>query len=203
MRNLVTSKTFWIVATAVLTLGLIAYWLTAPPSGATRQAIDVPAIGGSFAMVDQDGNPFTQDDLKGHFSLVYFGYTYCPDVCPTALTAIAEALDLLGPDGDRVMPIFVTVDPERDTPEQMKMYVMHFHPRLIGLTGTLEQVAAMARAYRVYFAKVREENAVTEDDYLMDHTAIVYLMDEEGKFRAHFPHGTDSTTMADKIRSYL
>lgn len=197
------SRKLWAMLVVLAALGVLAYELVVLPGQSSRQSIDVPAIGGAFAMVDQNGDPFTQEDLEGHFSLIYFGYTYCPDICPTELTIIADALDLLGEAGRQVTPIFVTVDPERDTVEQMKMYVHHFHPRLVGLTGSVEQVAAMAKAYRVYYAKVPEAGATSKDDYLMDHTAVVYLMDPDGRFRAHFPHGTDPQAMAAKIRSYF
>ncbi len=167
----------------------------------------VPAVGGPFTLVDHDGRARTEADFRGRSMLVYFGFTYCPDVCPTALTAVAQALDRLGPDADKIAPVFITVDPERDLPEQLKEYVRHFHPRMTGLTGTKEQIAAVAKAYRVYYAKVRPQGApgekTPEDEYTMDHTSITYLMGPDGKFVAHFSHGTEPEAMAARIRRSL
>lgn len=160
------------------------------------------AVGGPFALVDQDGRPRTDADFRGRLMLVYFGFTYCPDVCPTSLTTVGQALDQLGADADKIAPVFITVDPDRDTPEQLKEYVRHFHPRMTGLTGTKEQIAAAAKAYRVYYAKVRQQGA-PEDEYTMDHTSITYLMGPDGKFLAHFSHGTESDAMAARIRRSL
>jgi protein SCO1/2 len=159
-------------------------------------------IGGPFSLVDHQGKSLTEADFSGRYMLIYFGYTFCPDVCPTSLTIMADALNLIGSDADAVVPVFVTVDPERDTPEHLSMYVGHFHPRLVGLTGTAEQVKAAAKVYRVYYAKAREQGA-DGDDYLVDHTSIVYLMGPDGEFRAHFTHQTDAETMAKKIREFL
>lgn len=163
---------------------------------------NVADIGGPFTLIDHDGKTVTNADFQGHLMLVYFGYTYCPDVCPTALTGIAEALDILADGADEITPIFITVDPERDTPEGMADYVDVFHPRMVGLSGSVEQTTAAARAYRVFFAKVQEEDGGPED-YLMDHSAYTYLMDRQGKFLTHFPHGADPTVMAKDIAQYL
>lgn len=160
------------------------------------------AIGGPFSLVDQDGRAVTEQTYRGKFMLIYFGFTYCPDVCPTSLTNLAQALDLLGKDGDKVVPVFMTVDPERDTPEYLKEYVVHFHPRMVGLTGTLDQVAKTAKAYRVYFAKTRAKDAAP-DEYTMDHTSITYLMGPDGKFLTHFSHGTEPAVMTERIRKFL
>jgi len=160
------------------------------------------AIGGPFTLINSEGETVTDADFRGKIMLVYFGYTYCPDVCPTSLTAVAEALDMLGEDAKEFAPIFITVDPERDTPEAMGDYAAAFHPQLVGLTGTVEQVAAAAKAYRVYFAKVQEEGDDPED-YLMDHSAYIYVMDRDGKYVAHFPHGTDPGEMAKKLLELL
>ena len=129
--------------------------------------------------------------------LVYFGYTFCPDVCPTALTEMGDALDILGEAGAPVTPVFITIDPERDRPSPLKEYLAFFHPRLVGLTGTPEQVAAAAKAYKVFFAKS------AEDEYLMDHTSKIYLMGPDGAYRAHFSHDDDAQVLAAKIREFL
>lgn len=136
------------------------------------------AVGGPFALVDHTGKPFTDADLKGKASLLFFGFTHCPDVCPTTLQSMTVWLQGLGPDGDAIRPVFVTVDPERDTPEVMAAYLGAFDPRIIGLTGSPQQVAAMLKAYRVYSKKVE----TTGGDYSMDHSSAVYVMDANGKF---------------------
>ncbi len=177
------------------------------PSGASRLTLESagaagPTIGGSFTLVDHNGKTVTARDFRGRFMLVYFGYTYCPDVCPTTLTTMADAIDILDGDGESVVPVFITVDPERDTPEHLKMYVNYFHPRLVGLTGTSESVAAAAKAYRIYYAKARQDGA-SGDDYLMDHLSFVFLMGPDGAFRAHFENGIGPEAMAKRIREYL
>lgn len=162
------------------------------------------AIGGPFQLTDHNGNRVTEKTYAGKFMLVYFGYTYCPDVCPTGLTEISNALDLLGPAADKIVPIFISVDPARDTPEQLHEYATYFHPRLVGLTGTPEQVAAVARAYRVYYAKVNPKDKDADpEDYSMDHSALVYLMGPDGNFRQHFSHGMDAETMANRMREIV
>lgn len=174
----------------------------------SRSTRDLPtasssmSIGGAFTLVDHDGRTVTDVDYRGRFTLVFFGYTYCPDVCPTTLQTISNAMDLLDSSADQVQPLFVSVDPERDTPEVLKSFVGNFHPQTIGLTGSAEQVAAVAKAYKVYFQKVEEEGA-DEDEYLVNHSSIIYLMDPNGEFAAHFSHGTTSDEMAAEIRKHL
>lgn len=177
------------------------------PPRASRVTLEPAAaagstIGGPFTLVDQNGRTVTAGDFRGRFMLLYFGYTYCPDVCPTTLTTMADAIDILDGDGESIVPIFITVDPERDTPEHLKMYVNYFHPRLVGLTGTPQSVGAAARAYRIYYAKAPQGGAAG-DDYLMDHSSGIYLMGPDGAFRAHFDHGTGAEAMAKRIREYL
>jgi len=193
-----------VAAGLVIVVGLIFAgrhyfgWFRAPEG--TKVAI--PSVGGPFTLVDQDGRTVTDADFRGKYMLIYFGYTFCPDVCPTALTEVGQAIDKLGKDAEKVVPIFITVDPERDRPEHLKEYVRFFHPRMVGLGGSVAQVAAAAKAYRVYFAKAREKGAA-EDEYLMDHTSITYLMGPDGKFLAHFSHGTSADAMAERIRKFL
>jgi protein SCO1/2 len=169
--------------------------------GGKPEISNVP-IGGPFTLTDQNGKPRTQADFAGKLMLIYFGYTYCPDVCPTSLTTMTDALKILGPKADRIVPVFITVDPARDTVDQMKMYVEHFDPRFVGLTGTPEQVVAAAKTYRVYFAKQKDAAAGSED-YLVDHTSITYLMDRQGRFLTHFGHAVTAEAMAERIRKYL
>lgn len=189
---------------AALVIALVAVLWRAMEAGPVRgsKSVGTPTIGGAFTLVDHTGKTVTDADFKGDFSLVFFGYTYCPEVCPTALSTMADALDILGDDAAKVRPLFFSVDPERDTPEQLAMYVRHFDPRLIGLTGTPEQVAAAAQAYRVYYRKVEEKGA-DADEYLMDHTAIAYLMGPDGAFKVHFSQNVDAETMARRIKEFL
>lgn len=158
-----------------------------------------PAIGGELELIDTKGNVITEKALLGVYTLVNFGYTFCPDVCPTGLQTAADALDLL-PEYkvNKVISWFVTIDPERDTPDVMGEYVKHFHPSLVGLTGSPEQIKKAASAFKVYYKKVVEEGSPAED-YLMDHSAVQYLMGPDGKFITHFPHGITPEEMAKKL----
>ena len=159
-------------------------------------------IGGAFRLTDHTGAEKSDKDFAGKFMLIYFGYTYCPDVCPTSLTVMTDALKNLGAKADRIEPIFVTVDPRRDTVNQLKMYVSHFHPRLKGLTGTDEQIAEMARTFRVYFSK-QTESKPGANDYLVDHSSITYFMDQNGRYLTHFGHAVTAEAMAERIKKYL
>lgn len=166
-------------------------------SGTMRTEAD---IGGPFELVDHHGKPVTDKTYRGRYMLIYFGYGYCPDVCPTELANMANALDILGPEVEKVAPLFITVDPERDTAEFMADYVANFHPSLIGLTGTVEHVAEVARRYKVYYAKSRKSAG---DDYLMDHTSFVYLMGPDGNFLTMFRGHTDPKTIAQTIERFI
>ncbi|MCK0209143.1 SCO family protein [Starkeya koreensis] len=157
------------------------------------------AIGGPFELVDQDGQTVTQDSFAGEPTLVFFGFTHCPDICPTALFEMSQVFEALGPDARKVNGLFVTVDPERDTAEVMKAYLGSFHPSIQGLTGTPEQVAAMIKAYRVYAKKVPTQDG----DYTMDHTAIIYLMGKDGSFIAPFNLKRPPAEAAAELRRYL
>lgn len=157
-------------------------------------------IGGPFELIDHTGARRTDADYRGKLALIYFGYTYCPDVCPTDLQAMASALDLLGDGARAVQPLFITIDPERDTPEHLANYVSLFHPRLVGLTGEAEAVRRAARAYKVYYAKVVLPES---SDYVMDHSAFIYLLDASGRYLGFFPPGTSPERMATIIGSHL
>lgn len=163
--------------------------------------IGKPAVGGPFTLTDHTGKTVTDQTYRGKYMLVYFGFTFCPDVCPTGLQVMSAALEQLGPKADQIQPIFITVDPERDTPEQLAQYVSSFHPRLIGLTGTPQQIQAAAKAYRVYYQKVKDEKSTAE--YTIDHTSIIYLMDPQGNFVTHFTHATPAAAMAEQIAKVL
>ncbi|MCK8783444.1 SCO family protein [Roseomonas sp. NAR14] len=182
-----------------------AAWLRrpaeAPGFGSVAGEVTLPGgvnLGGPFTLVNQDGRTVTDRDYRGRWTLMTFGYTFCPDVCPTELATIASALDALDPAlAERVQPVFVSIDPARDTPEHLKQYVALFHPRLVGLTGTPEQVAAAARAYRVYYAKARGQDTT---EYLMDHSSFMYLIGPDGTVRALFQPGVTPEQLAEALR---
>jgi protein SCO1 len=159
----------------------------------------IASIGGPFSLTDQNGRTVTDRDLKGKPFLVFFGFTHCPDVCPTALFEVSEIMRSLGPDADRVRVLFVTVDPERDTPALLKDYLSSFDPHLSALSGDPEAVAAVAKAYRVYYKKV----PLSEGGYTMDHTAIVYLMNKDGRFVSPFNIKRPPEVAAADLRKYL
>ncbi|MDJ0948327.1 MAG: SCO family protein [Alphaproteobacteria bacterium] len=191
-----------VAAMAVATVvGLGAGYLWIQSDQPAVRSTGTAAIGGRFQLTDHMGVRRSDADFRGRNMLLFFGYTNCPDFCPTGLQSMAEALDLLGSDADRIVPIFVTVDPERDTSEVLKAYVGLFHPRLIGLSGSAEEVAAAARVYRVYYAKVPDEEG--GDDYLMDHSTFTYLMGPDGRYLTHFRHGTPPAEVAARIRKLL
>ena len=169
-------------------------------SGASRAIPGGVTVGGPFALTDDHNRPVTDETYRGRWMLVYFGYTFCPDVCPTELQTVSAALDALGPDADKLAPLFITVDPERDTVAAMADYVKLFDPRLIGLTGTPAQIAAATRAYRVYYAKATPKDSST---YLMDHSSFLYLMGPDGQFRALFRPGTTPQELAAAIRTRM
>ncbi len=164
----------------------------------------LPAIGGPFELTDHNGNAVSNKTFAGKYMLVNFGFTYCPDVCPTGLTEISSTLELLGSEADKITPIFITVDPARDTPEQLKEYISFFHPRLVGLTGSERQIKSVTKAYRVYFAKVENKAPDADpEDYTVDHTALTYLMGPTGEFKQHFGQGTDAAQMAKRIKEII
>lgn len=200
MNSVWTRRALTAFLLAVLMIcGLLLYrlWMErVSPEGGSGEAL----VGGPFQLTDQDGNAVTEQTYKGKLMLVYFGFTYCPDACPTALGVMSAALDKLDVAAERVVPILITVDPERDTPQVLKDYVSNFHPRMVGLTGTPEQIAQVAKAYRVYYQKAA---GATGGDYLMDHTLLIYLMDGEGKYLANFSASATPDDIAAKIREYL
>jgi protein SCO1 len=179
-------------------LGAILYFSPRGP-GAGPISIPAAAIGGPFRLLDQNGASFSDQDLKGKTFLVFFGFTHCPDVCPTTLFEMSEIMHKLGDDADRTAVLFITVDPERDTPESMKDYLASFDPHIRGLTGDPAAVVAVAKAYRVYFKKVPLEGG----DYTTDHTAIVYLMGKDGRFLSPFNMKRTADVAAADLRKYL
>ena len=194
LRLLVIFAAFF--AGLVLCLGVI---VLAGGRGGVTGGIKTAAIGGPFRLIDQNGEPFSDTDLRGKSFLVFFGFTHCPDVCPTTLFDISEIMRNLGKDADRTAAVFITVDPERDTPEALKEYLSSFDPHVRGLSGDLANIAAVAKAYRVYYRKVPLEGG----DYTMDHTAIVYLMDKEGQFVSPFNMRRTADVAAAELRKHL
>lgn len=191
----------WIAVAAVAggTLAIVT-------SGDVRQALlgtgqsdAVASIGGDFTMVNTDGEDVTEADLKGKPTAMFFGFTNCPDICPTTLLDMSRWLEELGPAAGNLTPVFVTVDPERDTPERMGQYISSFDERIVGLTGTPEQVEQMAEAWRVYYRKVDTEGG----GYTMDHTASIYLMDAEGSFVGTIGYGESDELAIGKLRKLV
>ncbi|MEO3432338.1 SCO family protein [Inquilinus sp. CAU 1745] len=166
-----------------------------------REAAVAPAVDirAEFSLTDHTGQAVTETDYAGRPLIVFFGFTACPDVCPTALSAVSRILDELGPEGEDLQPLFITVDPERDTVNQMASYVTLFHPRIVGLTGTPEQVAGAARNFGAYFRRVPLEGG----GYTMDHTASGYLMDGEGRFRGTVDIHENPDIALEKVKLFL
>lgn len=156
-----------------------------------------------FSLIDQTGQAVTDRDFAGRFMLIFFGYTHCPDICPTDLTVISDAVDMLGEDGDAVQPIFITIDPARDTADVMAAYVKHFHPRLIGLTGTEEQIRAISARYGVRSTEYRADGSNGENDYFLDHTGAIYLIGPDGGGLTYFQHGVPAQDIAATIKQFI
>lgn len=167
----------------------------------TSRTVGQALVGGTFSLVDQTGRRVTDQDFKGRYMLVMFGFTFCPDICPSGLQVMSAALDKLGAKADRVVPIFITVDPERDTPAVLAAYVPSFHKRLVGLTGTPDEIAAVARKYRVYHKKVPDTKSAGA--YTIDHSALIYLMGPDGSYVAHFTHATSVDALAERLAKLL
>lgn len=166
----------------------------------SQEVVGKAAVGGPFTLTDQDGKPFTNENLLGKFSVLYFGFTHCPDICPDELEKLAEALDTIEAEAKyQVRPVFISVDPQRDTPKAVKAYVKEFHPRLIGLTGSEEAVKACSKAYRVYFHKTGD----SETDYLVDHSIIMYLIDPAGEFVTFYGKNFTARQLADSIMQHI
>jgi cytochrome oxidase Cu insertion factor (SCO1/SenC/PrrC family) len=192
-----------VLAFAIAVVGYDYFAGTANKSSTSTATSSGPSVGGPFELVGQNGKTVTEKDFDGKYMMIYFGYTYCPDVCPTALSDMATALDAIDPEkAAKVQPIFISVDPARDTPEHLAEYVSFFHPRLIGLTGSEKQVKEAARAYRVFY-RIGEPQSDDPQDYLVDHTSIIYLVGPDGKLVTHFSHGTTPEAMAERLGKLL
>lgn len=204
-------KRFWVLMAAKLVLaglvvaGAVTWTLGVGPFATRLDAVaenqGKALIGGPFSLVDQTGRHVTEADFAGRATLVYFGYTFCPDVCPTGLATMLAAYDQLTPEEQaRIVPLFITVDPERDDVAAMASYVSLFHPDLVGLTGTVEETDAAAAAWRVYHRKAESEET---SDYLVDHSSFTYLMNGRNEYVTHFGHGTPPEEMAKAISAAL
>lgn len=187
-------------------LGFVAqyFWLSPVESetavlreGKTEGVAD---IGGEFKLIDHRGKERTPEDFKGKYLLIYFGYSYCPDICPTALYSMTQALEKLGAQARKIQPLFITIDPQRDTIKALSLYMQNYHSSFIGLTGEEAAIKEAMKAYRVYAKKVDDAAAT---DYLMDHSSIIYLMDPTGVFVEHFNHLTPADDLVKALKKYL
>ncbi|MDX1710056.1 MAG: SCO family protein [Rhodovibrionaceae bacterium] len=200
-RPLARAVLIFCIGLLVLLIGIAGYlYATGALDGDQNvSGMAKPDIGGPFELVDQTGETRRAEDFRGRYMLVYFGYTYCPDICPTSLLEMTRALDLLeaqAPEKEaKVTPVFVTVDPERDTVEALADYAGHFHENLVALTGSDEEVARAAKAYRVYYSKAEVEGD-DDDAYLMDHSSFIYLMGPDGEYVTHYSHMAGAEEMA-------
>jgi len=183
--------------------GAAALVLTTGASDPNVTTTGKALIGGAFTLVDQHGKAVTDRDFRGRFMLVFFGFTHCPDICPAELQVISETLDELGPKAEEVVPVFVTLAPERDTPDVMADYVKNFGSRFVGLSGSPEAIAEAAKAYRVAYSKFENKGADSNASYSIDHTALVYLMGRDGEYITHFNYGTPAAKMTEILRRYL
>lgn len=184
---------------AVAALALLAAGLYAT-SGTSGDGRSVPqlSIGGPFTLTTDEGKRLSSDALKGKPFAIFFGFTYCPDICPTTLMELTRTIEAMGEDASKMRFLFVTVDPERDTPDQLNTYLSSFHPRISGLTGTKQEIEQIAKAYRVYYEKVP-----TDGDYTMNHSSMIYLMDEKGNFAGILGHGADPDQRLRKMKQLV
>jgi protein SCO1/2 len=188
------------IALALLTIAAVPLAGCEGGSCGVKGDPSVP-VGGAFELTDTTGKPVTDETLKGKLRIVYFGFTFCPDICPTELQNITAALDMLGEDAGRFTPVFITVDPERDTREAMGEYLKSFHPSFVGLTGTPDQIAKAAQAYRIYYSK--EKTGDAPDAYTMNHSGFVYLMDCEGRYIRHLAANSSAADIAKALEELL
>lgn len=191
-----------------LGIGLACFWLIyhqlkneATITVQDRPGHGAPQIGGDFTLYDQHNARRSTSDFQGKYRLIYFGYSFCPDICPMGLQNMSDALTALGRDVDEVIPIFVTIDPERDTVENLKIYASHFHPKFIMMTGTPKEITPILKNYKVYAVKAKPDGTMA--DYLMDHSTLIYLMDRKGVFIKSFPHTTPGVDLAKAITAIL
>jgi protein SCO1 len=190
-----------VVRPPILLLGALVAFALIVGARPVRTAASPVIIGGPFMLSTPDGTIVTDQTYRGKWLLVYFGYTFCPNSCPTTLLAVAMALKKLGPDAAQVQPLFITVDPQRDTPKVMRQYIESFDPRIVGLTGTPQQISAAAQEYGAYY--VRHRTGPGPDDYVMDHSTYLYVMDPLGKFVRAFDPNTSDDRIAGALRELI
>ena len=197
-----TFRYIFVPAIALLLTMQIYVWLNnnfLNPKEETKSSGEA-SIGGAFTLTDQNGEKVSNTDFSNKLMLVYFGFTNCPMICPTDVAIISQAINELGDNAEGVQPIFITIDPERDTPEQIKTFLSNFHPSIIGLTGTSDEIASVANAYRIFYKRAEAEDL---QEYLMDHSAYMYLMDKDGKYITHFRHDQPFEEIAAGIKKHL
>ena len=188
-----------VVAAAVIVIAVAWTRSLIPAARSPQPTFSTAEIGGQFTLTSHKGESFSDTDLNGKPFALFFGFTHCPDICPTTLWELSELMKKLGPDADRLTVVFVTVDPERDTTEALANYLTSFDPRIVGLTGTPVQIEAMIKLYRAYSKKV----PTSDDGYTMDHTAIVYLMDREGRFAGTLDRHEQGNVQIEKLRRLI
>jgi cytochrome oxidase Cu insertion factor (SCO1/SenC/PrrC family) len=199
------------VAATIIAGGLYYALTSGGRSGLPTNGVGagVALIGGPFTLVDQSGTQRSDLDFRGKLMLIYFGYTHCPDACPTALQSMTDAIDTLGERGAGVESIFITVDPARDTPAHLKRYLESFHPRMVALTGDESAIVGVAKAYRIFYTKAKDQHAAagtaqsSNKDYLIDHSSFIYLMGRDGRYLTHFPGNASPEQLAEGIRKFL
>ena len=194
-----------LVAVLLLSSGGLAAWRlwserTGQPIPSSQQSAE-SLIKTGFDLVDHEGQRRSADEFRGQWMLVFFGYTFCPDICPTTLATVSAVLDELGPAAETLQPLFITVDPARDTSQVLADYVQAFHPQIVGLTGSDEEIARAAANYRVYYARVEQEDM--PGGYVMDHSAFIYLVDPDGRFVKPFSHQGSVDEIAAALRGFL
>ena len=188
-----------VIVVAMIVIGVRLVIWSGQNSEGGKSAI--PAIGGPFQLTDHNGKSVSDRDYRDRYMLIFFGYTFCPDVCPTTLSTVTSAMEKLGPSyAKKVVPIFITIDPERDSVAVMKDYVTAFSPDIVGLTGTPDEIAKVAKEFKVYAAKVKGDQP---GNYTVDHSAILYLMGPDGKFVAHFTHGLSADDLAAGLKKHV
>ncbi len=169
----------------------------------TRGSTGIAKIGGPFQLTDHYDQLRTDADFQGRLMLIYFGYTSCPDVCPTGLQVMSSALEEIDSTNKLIQPLFITVDPKRDTSSHLKEYLSNFHPSILGMTGTTSQIKNAAKSFRVYFRKNDEEKNKPTNNYLIDHSSIIFLMDRQGSYLTHFSHQTQPSKLAAVLREHI
>lgn len=193
----------YLLLVAALAGGVLWYESSQVPRLGQVITTGSPDVGGPFKLTDQNGKSVTDADFHGRYMLLYFGYSFCPDVCPTTLSVMAQALDKMGVAANRITPVFITIDPERDTPKVLKDYMAAFGPRFVGLTGPADAIKAVEKAYRVYAVKKPLDPKKPNGNYAMDHSSVIYLMGPDGKMVAFYDEAISPDDLAKDLRSKI